>query len=88
MNPSGQSPRDVEFSRRASKTLERVETRLRERLKEAVRELVENPLLGKRLKGELEGLRSYRVGAFRIVYRFTRERLDVVHIDNRKDVYR
>lgn len=44
--------------------------------------------LGKKLKGEFEGLRSYRLGSFRIVYRFTKELLDVAHIDHRKDVYR
>jgi mRNA-degrading endonuclease RelE of RelBE toxin-antitoxin system len=40
------------------------------------------------LKGEFEALRSFRMGSFRIVYRFTKELLEVVYIDHRKDVYR
>ena len=81
-------PKDVKLSRRAEKVLKGVEPRLKEHLKEALRELSENPLLGKKLKGEFEGLRSCRLGSYRIVYRFTRELLEVVYIDDRKDVYR
>jgi len=81
-------PRDARLSRRAEKTLQALDERFRDHLKEAIRELAANPLLGKKLKGECEGLRSYRLGSFRIVYRFRKERLDVVHIDHRKDVYR
>ncbi len=62
--------------------------RLKGRLKEAIRHLSENPLSGKKLKGEFEGLRSYRIGSFRIVYRFSKELLEVVYIDDRKDAYR
>ena len=81
-------PKSVRLSRRAEKALEAIEARYKDHLKEAVHDLSENPLLGKKLKGELEGLRSYRVGRFRIVYRFTRDQLEVVFIDDRKDVYR
>lgn len=81
-------PRDVRLSSRAEKALGKIEARFKNRLKEAIRELSENPLLGKKLKGEFEGLRSYRLGSFRIVFRSTRELLEVVYIDDRKDVYR
>jgi mRNA-degrading endonuclease RelE of RelBE toxin-antitoxin system len=81
-------PKSVKLSNRSEKVLGAIDARFKDRLKEAIRELSENPLLGKKLKGEFEGLRSHRVGPFRIVYRFTREILEVVHIDDRKDVYR
>lgn len=81
-------PRDARLSRRAEKVLDATDPRFRERLTEAIRQLSGNPLLGKKLKGELEGLRSYPVGPFRVVYRFTTERLEVVYIEHRKDVYR
>ena len=80
--------RSVRLSARAAKSLERVDPRHRERLAEAIQELVASPLLGKKLKGEFDGLRSYRLGSFRIVYRFGRQALDVVYVDDRKDVYR
>ena len=82
------NPKSVRLSNRAEKALESIDVRFKERLKEAIRELSRNPLLGKKLKGELAGLRSYRVGSFRIVYRFNKELLEVVYIDDRKDVYR
>jgi len=81
-------PKSVKLSHRAEKALQTVEARYQDYLKEAIRELSGNPLLGKKLKGEFEGLRSYRVGRFRIVYRFSRDRLEVAYIDDRKDVYR
>ncbi len=82
------NPKSVRLSNRAVKALESIDVRFKERLKEAIRELSRNPLLVKKLKGELAGLRSYRVGSFRIVYRFSKELLEVVYIDDRKDVYR
>jgi|MudIll2142460700_1097286.scaffolds.fasta_scaffold45805_2 mRNA-degrading endonuclease RelE of RelBE toxin-antitoxin system len=81
-------PRSVRLSRTAEKALEDLEQRSLDRLKASVRELVDNPLLGKKLKGDFEGLRSYRLGTYRIVYRFTRESVEIVSIDHRKDVYR
>ena len=47
-----------------------------------------NPRLGKKLKGDFEGLRSYRLGTYRIVYRFTRKAVEIIYIEHRKDVYR
>lgn len=83
-----QKARSVKLSRRAEKALDSLDARFRDHIKEAVRELSGNPLLGKKLKGEFEGLRSHRLGAFRIVYRFTEELLEVVYVEHRKDVYR
>ena len=81
-------PKSVRLSHRAEKALDGAEPRFRDRIKDAILELSKNPLLGKKLMGEFEGLRSFRLGSFRIVYRFTREVLEVVYIDDRKDVYR
>ena len=82
------NPRDVELSRRAEKALLPLDARLQERVKEAIREISGSPLSGKKLKGGFEGLRAYRLGPLRIVYRFTKDLLGVVFVDYRKDVYR
>ena len=53
--------------------------------------LCENPArVGKALRGDLEGLHSARVGAYRIVYAIdaASTTVQVVHIDHRADVYR
>lgn len=56
----------------------------------AILELGEEPLPGKRLKGGLAGLRSKRVGAYRIVYRFTAKAslVEIVWIRHRSEAYR
>ncbi len=53
--------------------------------------LIENPRrVGKALLGELAGLHSARVGAYRVIYEIdtTDHVVRVVHIDHRADVYR
>jgi mRNA interferase RelE/StbE len=80
--------RSVKLSRTAEKGLEGLEPRLLDRLTAAIRGLAGNPLLGKKLKGDFEGLRSYRLGTYRIVYRFTSESVAIIYIEHRKDVYR
>ncbi len=80
--------RGVKLSHRAEKALHAIEERFQEHVKEALREIAVNPPLGKKLKGEFEGLRSYRVGSFRILYKITAELIEVVYVDHRKDVYR
>ncbi len=80
--------RGAKLSRRVEEALEILDARFKEQLKGAIRELSGNPLLGEKLKGECEGLRSYRLGPSRIVYRFTKELLVVVFLDHREDVYR
>ena len=53
--------------------------------------LVENPhRVGKPLRGDLAGLHSARVGAYRVVYEISDADLTVrvIYIDHRADVYR
>ena len=50
--------------------------------------IVEQPTVGKPLKEELAGLRSYRIGRFRIVYRISRDHsIEVVALGPRRDIY-
>ena len=53
--------------------------------------LLENPQrLGKPLQGDLAGLHSARVGAYRIVYEIDEagRAVRVIYIDHRADIYR
>ena len=53
--------------------------------------LTENPHgVGKGLRGDLAGLHSARVGAYRIVYEISESNanVQVLYIDHRADVYR
>ena len=70
--------------------------RLPERIALAVLDYVVGPLLenphrvGKPLRGDLAGLHSARVGAYRIVYEINQASrlVRVIYIDHRADVYR
>ncbi len=70
--------------------------RLPERIALAVLDYVVGPLLenphrvGKPLRGDLAGLHSARVGAYRIVYEINQANrlVRVIYIDHRADVYR
>ncbi|MDE0374844.1 MAG: type II toxin-antitoxin system RelE/ParE family toxin [bacterium] len=53
--------------------------------------LLENPgRVGKPLRGDLSGLHSARIGAYRIVYEIDedRHRVNVAYIDHRADIHR
>lgn len=83
----------VELSRSAAKDLEtvfRADRRLYQRLLRAFAQLGQQPLAGKALHGELKGLRSYRLGSYRILYEVRHRELLVVVIDlgHRREVYR
>lgn len=53
--------------------------------------LIQNPhRLGKRLRGELTGIYSARRGTYRVLYRVSQERREVLvlRVDHRRDAYR
>ena len=62
--------------------------RWKERVAMVVEDLAVNPLLGKKLKGEFEGLRSFRLGRYRMIYRFSHDYLEIADFLHRKDAYR
>ena len=61
---------------------------LKRKVKAALQMMLEEPECGKALKNELAGLRSFRVGRFRIVYRLAGATiLEVVAIGPRITLY-
>jgi mRNA interferase RelE/StbE len=81
---------EVRVSRQAAKELERLPKPYLAAAAAALRSLSPEPLAGKPLAGDLTGLRSLRVGMYRIVYRFDPRTgvVDVVWIRHRREVYR
>lgn len=54
----------------------------------ALQVIVDSPGRGKPLKEELAGLRSYRLGRYRIVYRAAEDRsVEIVAIGPRRHIY-
>jgi addiction module RelE/StbE family toxin len=80
--------KSVKLSNQAIKAVEKADPPLKDTIKRAIQEIAANPLIGLPLLGLLKGLRRYRVGKYRIVYRFTEEVLEIVSVNHRKDAYR
>ena len=61
---------------------------LKRKIRAGLRQIVIEPEAGRSLKDELEGLRSYRISRFRIIYRISSKQIiDVVTIGPRKTIY-
>ena len=80
----------VKIKRSAAKRLARIDEVDRRRLVEKIDALAENPHVGTMLKGEWNGLRRVRVGAYRIVFEVRDATLIVlvVRVGHRGEVYR
>ena len=83
---------EVRISARAERDL----LRLPEKIGAACLEFIFGPLaeeplrVGSPLSGQLAGMRSARRGSYRIIYAIDEQlqRIDIIHIDHRGDVYR
>ncbi len=62
---------------------------LKQLIKSAIRAIAANPECGEPLKGELDGLRKYRVRRFRIVYALDHKRrvMRLIAVGHRRSVY-
>ena len=62
--------------------------KLERKIRAGLQHIVTEPETGKSLKDELAGLKSYRIGRFRIIYRISSKKIiDVVAIGPRKTIY-
>lgn len=77
------------FTRSAARSVRKLDPETRRRVRAALSRLAENPELGKPLQLTLKGLRSFRTGDFRIVYRLIEDRIEllVVALGHRREVY-
>ncbi len=86
------SPWSLLVARPARRAIDRLPSKLAAAVVEyLLGPLVDNPhRVGKPLRGDLEGLYSARVGAYRIVYEIDKgsHTVEVVYIDHRADIYR
>ncbi len=61
---------------------------LKRKIKAGLKHILRDPHIGKSLKADLEGLKSLRVGRFRIIYRISTERyVEIVTIGPRNIIY-
>lgn len=60
---------------------------LKQKVRVALSEMIDNPSCGKSLRGELEGIRSFRVSKFRIVYRLASNVVELIALGPRRSIY-
>ena len=81
-------PLRLRVPNRVAGTIRGLHPALKQRIRAAFQVLIQRPTAGKALKNELAGLRSYRVGRVRIVYRLAGERIiEIVAIGPRRTIY-
>lgn len=63
---------------------------IQNRLPETLLKIQDNPLVGEKLRGELDPYRKLRIGDYRIVYRFDDKisTVTIVTIEHRQGVYK
>jgi mRNA interferase RelE/StbE len=72
----------------AASVLRTLHPDIKKKLKTAFQVIAADPYAGKALTEELEGLRSYRVSRFRIIYRLMQERrIEVIAVGPRERIY-
>lgn len=76
--------------RKVQKSAHKLPKHIREHLPHALLTIKQNPLIGIKLHGEFTGYYKYRIGDYRIVYRFSTKtsKVDVVIIEHRQGVYK
>ena len=61
---------------------------LKKKIRASLQIILSDPYSGKALKDELEGLRSFRVSTFRIVYRISsKKQIEIIAIGPRERIY-
>jgi len=82
----------IKIDPRANKQLEKLKRnpQLVRRFREAFRAIAADPFSGKSLEGDFEGIHSWRVGEYRILYQIIQNELTVLilRVAPRSEVYR
>lgn len=73
----------------AARSLRRLDPATRDKIRRALDLLASDPSRGKPLHLNMKGLRSWRTGDFRIVYRIVADRVEIfiIALGHRRDVY-
>lgn len=80
----------VEFAKKARKHLLELPKSYQTRIRNRIDILASNPLSGKPLQGDHEGLFSLRVWPYRIIYKIIQQKLiiEVIEIKHRQSAYK
>ena len=78
----------IRISEELSSFIRSLHPTLKKRVHAALQEIRERPDSGKRLRDELDGYLSFRVGKFRIIYRIPpRKEIEIIAVGPRRTIY-
>ncbi len=81
--------RGVEITRTAQKGIHALPAHALTACRNLIRDLAVGTVTGKKLKGDLRGLRSVRIGrSHRLLYRETPDTIEIIDVGPRGDIYR
>ena len=88
MTESGDDhPRRLRVSKELRGLIRNLHPDLKRKVRAALKENLRDPGVGKPLREELGGLRSFRVGRIRIIYRDSAPHIDLVALGPRRQIY-
>ena len=77
----------IEIPRALRDLIRHLPPELKARVKAALRSIVDDPHRAKELRDDLAGLRSYRIGRSRVIYRIVGSMVQIVALGPRADIY-
>ncbi len=78
---------NVYFTKEFTDNYKKLKDYMKERIDKAIDEIISNPECGKVLHYALKGLRSYRTGNMRIIYKIEGDNLYFITFGHRKKIY-
>jgi mRNA interferase RelE/StbE len=81
------SQRKLKMSDEVRDLIRRLHPDIKSKVRMALAEITENPCCGKSLRGELQGMRSFRVNKFRIIYHPAAQVIEVIALGPRRSIY-
>ena len=86
---AGQNPYRLKVTHETADLIRSLHPVIKSVIRSALEAFLAEPHIGKSLRDELKGLRSYRVKRYRIIYRIlpAKRQLEIVAIGPRKNIY-
>jgi len=85
--PARPGEKKLRVPEEVAELVRRLHPLLKIKIKVALKDIIEDASCGKALKDELEGLRSYRIKRFRIIYRVGNSYIEISTIGPRRVIY-
>ncbi len=79
---------DIFYKESVGKDLKKFTQKIRINIYDKIEEELGSGAKGKKLKGKLQDLYSYRIGNYRVLYALIPDGILIVRIGDRKEVYR